>query len=181
MIIGLCGYARSGKDTLGQVLVEKHGFTRYAFADKVRVAALMVNPWIAQRFGKIELATLVDAIGWEAAKEFADVRGFLQRLGTGMRDAVDENVWLDAVIRQIAEESPEHAVVTDVRFPNEAAWIEQVGYLVRVTRPGVGPANGHDSETAIDHVPAYEFVNGGGLEDLHFYGLRLPHQLQETR
>ena len=32
-LIGLTGYARSGKDTFAARLVERHGFTRASFAD----------------------------------------------------------------------------------------------------------------------------------------------------
>ena len=32
MIIGLSGYARSGKDTAADRLVNNHGFVRYSFA-----------------------------------------------------------------------------------------------------------------------------------------------------
>ena len=35
-IVGLSGYARSGKDEAAKVLVEEFGFTRVAFADKLR-------------------------------------------------------------------------------------------------------------------------------------------------
>ena len=35
-IIGLSGFAQSGKDTSGRHLIDNHGFTRYAFADRIR-------------------------------------------------------------------------------------------------------------------------------------------------
>ena len=44
MIIGLTGYARSGKDTVAQILVDKFGFTRVAFADPIRDFCYQVNP-----------------------------------------------------------------------------------------------------------------------------------------
>ena len=39
MIIGLTGYKGSGKDTAASHLVEKYGFTRVAFADKLKKSA----------------------------------------------------------------------------------------------------------------------------------------------
>ena len=36
MIIGLSGYARSGKDTVAETLVNEYGFKRVAFADKIK-------------------------------------------------------------------------------------------------------------------------------------------------
>ena len=35
-VIGLTGYAQSGKDTLASILVEKYGYSRVAFGDKIR-------------------------------------------------------------------------------------------------------------------------------------------------
>lgn len=43
-IIGLSGYARSGKDAAAKVLVEEFGFTRVAFADKLRDFLYALNP-----------------------------------------------------------------------------------------------------------------------------------------
>jgi dephospho-CoA kinase len=36
MIIGLTGYAQSGKDTVANILVENYGYQRVAFADPIR-------------------------------------------------------------------------------------------------------------------------------------------------
>ena len=44
MIIGISGYATAGKDTIGEILVENHGFRRIAFADKLREVLLALNP-----------------------------------------------------------------------------------------------------------------------------------------
>ncbi len=44
MIIGLTGYAQSGKDTVANILVERYGFTRVAFADKIREFLYETNP-----------------------------------------------------------------------------------------------------------------------------------------
>ena len=46
MIIGLTGYAQSGKDTLANILVENYGYTRVAFADKIREFLYEVNPMV---------------------------------------------------------------------------------------------------------------------------------------
>lgn len=43
-LIGLTGLARSGKDTVGAMLVERYGYTRVAFADGIRDAALALDP-----------------------------------------------------------------------------------------------------------------------------------------
>ena len=35
-VIGFCGYARSGKDTLGSMMVKKLGFKRISFGDMLK-------------------------------------------------------------------------------------------------------------------------------------------------
>ena len=47
MIIGISGYARSGKDSVANILVQDFGFERRAFADKLREALYALNPIIA--------------------------------------------------------------------------------------------------------------------------------------
>jgi dephospho-CoA kinase len=44
MIIGLSGYARSGKDTAADHLVNEYGFTRYSFAAPMKEAMYRLNP-----------------------------------------------------------------------------------------------------------------------------------------
>jgi hypothetical protein len=66
---------------------------------------------------------------------------------------------------------PGPAVITDVRFPNEATAIltsSPVGRIVRVTRPGLPETDLHISETALDAIAAYyPVMNDGTVADLH--------------
>ena len=82
MIIGLTGYARSGKDSVAKVLVDHYGFIRLAFADPIRDLLLEVNP-ILDKGNR--LSSLVDEYGWDIAKAQPEVRRLLQTLGVGAR------------------------------------------------------------------------------------------------
>lgn len=147
-LIGLTGYAGSGKDTVARMLAEDHGFARYAFADPLRAVLLDVNPWIS---GNARLADLVRWHGWDRAKrEYHEVRRLMQAHGEAVRQHVGANVWINALERRMGAEP--RVVVSDVRYPNEAAWIRQRGgRVIRIVRPGVGPVNGHASEQPIPH------------------------------
>jgi hypothetical protein len=158
MLIGLAGYARSGKDTIGKILVER-GFQRVAFADKLREFALAIDPIIWDR-PRFRLSDVVEVEGWEGAKENPEVRSLLQRLGTEAgRNILGEDVWVNAAL----DIPPGDYVITDVRFPNELEAIRSRGGQVwLVSRPGYGPINGHPSETALsgcrfDHVICNDF------------------------
>lgn len=165
-LIGLCGYARSGKDSVAEILSADYGFTRVAFADALKDVAYLADPHF--------LRPLVDAYGWDAAKKEPKVREFLQDLGVAVRLILGPDTWIDAALPDTKPPfgSPVQplTVVSDVRFPNEAAAIRERGGVVwQVVRPGVGPVNAHESESALftsDFTPDRIIRNSGTLEDL---------------
>lgn len=184
MLIGVVGFAQAGKDSVGRILVEKAGFTRIAFADKMKDFALAIDPYIpvevvAPNSGPIllgvpqekmtrfrRLSQIVSEIGWENAKTNPEIRRVLQRIGTeGGRRTVGENMWVDAA--DLAH-APERTVVTDVRFLNEAAAIHALhGQVWRVVRPGIEPANDHPSEMEQKTIQEDAIIpNDGSIEDL---------------
>lgn len=164
-IIGLSGYARCGKDAAAEVLVSKYGFTRVAFADKLRECIYQLNPVVTVKpyfnwgteppngMTRVFLQEVIDVYGWDGYKETEygpEIRRLLQRLGTEAgRDLLGDNIWVDAALT--GHPTDAKIVVTDVRFPNEAERIKELGgLLVRVSRPGVKAVNAHASETSLD-------------------------------
>lgn len=170
-IIGLSGYARSGKDEAAKVLVEEYGFVRVAFADKLREVLYALNPVVSienSNYGGewyhsttergVLLQGVIDEYGWNGYKETVygpEIRRLLQRLGTEAgRQTLWDSIWVDAAFAGLDEDAK--VVVTDARFPNEAEAItERGGQMWRIVREGVGPnlsADGtaHASETSLD-------------------------------
>lgn len=169
-LIGLAGQARTGKDTAAGFLVER-GWTRYAFADEVKAMALDIDPLIGADalYGHQHLAALVDLFGWESAKTRPEVRRFLQRLGTEGIRTRDPDFWVRATMTR-ATRSDSAAVITDVRFANEADAIRTAGgTVILVERPGLpalaGPNGRHASEH-IDFPVDLVLVNDGNLAQL---------------
>lgn len=172
-IIGLLGYAQSGKDTVAGTLVEKHDFHRVAFADALRDAAYALNPLVTCFLdGVNRLQQLVDKVGWDEAKQDLEVRRLLQVLGTEVgREIIDPDVWVNIARRKalnVIGFDNKNVVITDVRFPNETSMIRAMGgELWRVKRAGTEPVNAHTSETAVDHVDVdWHILNNRTLEDL---------------
>lgn len=180
-IIGLTGYAQHGKDTVGGILTTLYGYTRFAFADQVRELALRVDPWVAtfadplvQLLGipsvaNLRLSRVVELVGWEKAKAQPEVRRILVELGMGVRDIVGPDSWVFAGARTMEPMGPP-AVFTDVRFPNEVAWVRKNGgVVIRITRPGV-EAVPHDN-AAERYVPNlsvnFDVLNDGTMNELH--------------
>lgn len=167
MIIGLMGYAQSGKDTTADILVADYGFTRIAFADALRDMLYALNPYIED---EDRLADIVDEFGWEQAKvNHGEIRELLQRLGTEAgRTILGENIWVDAALMKTDAEPLADYVFTDCRFPSEAIAVKASdGRLWRIIRDGYGPVNGHASETALDDRRAdVTIYNNWTLDDL---------------
>jgi hypothetical protein len=164
-IIGLTGYAQSGKDTFASILVEKYGYSRIAFADKIRDFLYGINPMVGcSPTGYLQ--DLVNLVGWDKAKQEPQVRRLLQDLGISARDLISEDIWVTAALSSVSKD--QRVVITDVRFENEAAMIKSMGgQLWRVKRSGVGPVNDHVSESEMDGYKVDQiFVNNGTLEDL---------------
>lgn len=184
MLVGLSGYARSGKDSLGSFLVKNHGFKRYAFADVLRDCAYALDPYMVQENPDTEqdepvrLTELVDALGWEEAKKNPEVRRTLQRLGTEAgRQVLGDDVWVNAVFSKFTKE--DDVVLTDVRFPNEASRVKaEGGYVIRIRRPDVVAINSHPSEVSLDEWP-FDFlvVNDSSLDALEERAGKLVQEL----
>lgn len=163
MIIGLAGYARSGKNTVADLL--GHKYKQVAFADPMRIALykqnFLVNPVLRVR-------DVVDEYGWDKAKDlYPEIRQQLQILGTEVgRHMIDENVWVGIALRGMLP--TDDVVITDVRFINEAVAIKKLGGEVwRVDREGVGAVNGHISEHALKDWEFDRIIeNNGTIEDL---------------
>lgn len=140
IIIGVTGYAQHGKDSVAHVLKEcVPNLERHGFADALRNMALALDPIIipsSLKDASWRYSEVVDAYGYEDAKQLPEVRRYLQRLGTeAVRGVLGENVWVDAFARTIDALPAERSVViTDVRFPNEADYVQSVGQLWSVTR-----------------------------------------------
>lgn len=180
MLIGLTGKKRSGKDTVAARLVEEHGFTRLAFADALREAALGLDPIVnASLVGYDDcdvvhvqrLSDIVNLVGWESAKAHPEVRRTLQNYGVAIREIVP-SFWLDIVRDKAVDVLADggHVVITDVRFPNELDLVGEFdGFHVNVTRAGLVSTDQHVSETALDDVVGLADVtiaNDGSLAEL---------------
>lgn len=169
-IIGLSGWARSGKDTVADYLVEHHGFVKLSLATPMREALYRLNPQIVD-WGNMHWSVrqAVDLMGWERMKVcFPTLRGLMQRMGTEVgREMFGEDFWVDLVIKEANKY--DKVVIADCRYLNEAEAVRSAGGQVwRISRDSVEAANDHDSEHGLDD---YDFdlklENNTTIEELH--------------
>jgi len=75
------------------------------------------------------------------------VREFLQYFGTNICRSMYKNVWIDATLNQIENESPDLALISDARFDNELIEIKnRGGIVIGLKRTIDNSKNKHTSE-----------------------------------
>ena len=148
-LLGLGGYAFSGKDTVADLLVEHHGWAKTYMSKPLEQALLTLNPQIpivrawettpeglkaVNHYSRIEptgrhemqifvsYQVLHEAVGYDESKHNPEVRRLLQALGTEVgRDMFGESLWVDIMLKEAHDlRSQGRAVaVTGIRFANE--------------------------------------------------------------
>lgn len=179
-LIVLSGFARVGKDTVGEILVENHGFTQVAYADQLRAFLYEQDPFVTggwdATFGKTEyrrLRDVIDTFGWQGYKDspyVEEIRRLITRTGTEAgRDHIHPDVWINATFQNIEQLGLEKVVITDGRFNNELnAGLHHGGEVWRIERPGIANTTDHPSETEAINYPNFNKVlnNAGTIVDL---------------
>lgn len=183
-LIGICGHARSGKDTVGQYLNQTRPDTyKLAFAGALKAASAAMFGIDLDKFYDDELKEHPDPVWNVSPRKIAQffgtemVRDTLDRLIPGM----GANFWvqrmahtLNGQCETVPYEADDVVVITDVRFQNEYDWIiENGGIIIHLTRPGAEGTVGipsHQSEAGISFTDldnTYGIVNNGTLEELY--------------
>lgn len=165
MIVGLCGYARSGKNTLANLIDRHYNTQQIAFADALRNVLYATDPMLHEDGTRVSDA--VEEFGYDGVKETKygqEFRRLLQNLGTqGVRDNISDTAWVDIVLNKISAGGD--WTVTDCRFPNEVEAVRNAGgILLWVSRPGVAPANSHASENIVSSEDCDYIVYNHGTE-----------------
>jgi len=160
----LSGYARSGKDTVAELLCLNYGYKRVSFADPMRQALYVLSPKIDNI---VRLSEYVDDYGWDVAKQNQEVRRLLQVFGTEVgRKMFGLDFWINIALKDLSGDT--QVVISDVRFPNEADAIAKLGgSMWRINRKNHSAVNGHASEHAMDNYMFNHVIyNDGTLDDL---------------
>jgi hypothetical protein len=167
VLIGLTGYAGTGKDTV-RALLEEHGMSGFAFADPIRnmVRELLTSNgiddcWMDRRELKEEI---IPQLG-------VSYRELAQTLGTEWGRSLKGDFWLriaSAYVTDLQGQGAVALVVSDVRFINEAEWVrKQGGVIWRIHRELAGPVREHVSESELDDIkPNITIYNDGSVADL---------------
>lgn len=133
MIIGICGFIGSGKDTVADYLVNFHEFRRESFASTLKDAVSAVFGWDRTLLeGRTK-----EAREWREQVDtwWADRLGMptltprwvLQYWGTEVcRKGFHDDIWIASLENKLRN-SKDHVVISDCRFPNEISSIRNAG------------------------------------------------------
>lgn len=183
MLIGLTGFAGSGKTTCAQLLEREHGFARLKFTTPLRAMLAAAGLTQAQLDGDQKHQPLA---GWCNRTP----RYIMQTLGTEWgRKLIGEDLWVNLLVEKAEAllHSGQSVVVDDVRFLNEARALRQLGgsiyRVLRIHSPlATGCASDHPSEQEQLSIPVDGYIrNDAGYEELRQQLEQLTRRCYGTR
>lgn len=143
MIIGLCGFAQTGKTTVADYLNENYKFRKINFKDGLIKEMRERLPDVLNNLAEI-YDTDIDRLFKEKPPA---MRALMQNYGTNVRRGDDNNYWVEKWLTS-ARNTVGNIVTDDVRFTNEWEAIKnRGGILIRVERADIQSAGTHQSET----------------------------------
>ena len=144
-ILGLVGFINSGKGTVASQLVREYSFRQDSFASGLKDACAVIFDWprhMLEGDTKESREWREESDPWWA--EQLNMPNFsprlaLQVVGTDvMRNNFHQDMWFLTLRNRIRKNPDQNVVISDVRFPNEIKFIQDLGgTLIGVNR---GPA-----------------------------------------
>ena len=169
MKIAIFGKIRSGKDTVGEFLINEYGFTKLAFGDGI---GFIIDEYFPE------------------ARANGKPRKHYQVIGQALRE-LDADVWINHLIKRANNISTQNLlyhdkstdfIITDGRQVNEAVRLKEAGYTIikvvadedkRIERMKKAGDNfspemlEHETELQVDLIePDILIENNGTLEEL---------------
>jgi hypothetical protein len=159
-LIGLGHRARQGKNMFAEAMqsVAPEKIKLYAFAEELKRYCAAHHDELFEKYPDVPRIHKDDPIYGYVA--------MLQYYGTGIVRAENPDAWVSKVRERIELEKPDVAVLTDVRFENEAGYVKQSdGVLLKIVRlkedgsvyqdPNRPP---HISEEALENYTGWDLV-----------------------
>lgn len=174
-LVGIHGFKQSGKDTTADFFVSEYGYTKYAYANKLKeVLSLLFNIPIELLHGSDEDKNSLTTVRWDkldvddcpiipAHEEFLTIRELMQIFATNICRRHYKDIWIETAFPKQGR-----VVVSDVRFQNEAEYIHENNGLIIAVKREAAQGGSHESEQGIDPELVDAWIdNDGTLEELH--------------
>jgi deoxynucleotide monophosphate kinase-like protein len=171
LVVGLCGFAESGKTTLARMMARERHFVLMSFADPLKMmldtllsAQGVEPPRIEQMLRGSLKGVAAPELGGKSPREA------MQTLGTQWgRDLIAPDLWSDILARraQAVLDRGQRVVIDDLRFLSEAEAIRKIS--PRAVIWGVSGRGGidgaHASEAEIDNIAPDAVIDNSGAID----------------
>lgn len=144
MIIGICGFIGSGKDTAADYLVNFHEFKRESFANTLKDAVSNVFGWDREMLEgrtKHSREWREQRDEWWSNRLGMEItpRWILQNWGTNvLRAHFHDDIWIASLENKLRS-SQDSIVISDCRFPNEITGLKAQGAKVIWVQRGITP------------------------------------------
>jgi hypothetical protein len=171
MIIGICGHAGSGKDTVANYISQGWNFYHISFASPLKEACRVIFDWTSDHTdGKLK--EIVDE-RWGISPRQA-----MQLIGTEFgqkilcdncemfKNKTGRSLWVKRALDGVDNRN---VVISDVRFQHELDYIHSMnGVVIKIERETNNNSK-HESENGIDNLNCdYEISNNDTMSMLYF-------------
>lgn len=150
LLLAFGNKARHGKDTAGEAVVNY-----YNDLHDLKVKHLFQNSRLVPPLPPAALFKFADALYQECRQQHGMTQKdspLLQRVGQSRR-LENENYWIDKVFEQIDLRKPLIAVLTDIRYQNEAAAVKaRGGFVINVSRLNLDGTPYVADDRPADHI-----------------------------
>lgn len=179
MIIGLAGVKESGKNTAAKFIAEEFGdeytVKEWSFAEDLKKSAAAA---LGEKSDAVEFCNVLKEHGtllvYMDDTEVISISGreYLQYYGTeAHREIFGDDFWVENLMVKIHphfEDWDRLDLITDVRFSNEAEYIQaEGGKVIKIRRPEKEESgDGHASEKPLpDQLVDIEVINDSDLDE----------------
>lgn len=197
MLIALNGFKKSGKGALGRLLgayAQKGPAKEVQFSEPLKVLTGRIFGIDLPEGGLYDFVdtdfkdSAVLDVAWDHRLDHRGThltgRQILQNLGHGARETFGDSFWVDQALPPHEDDFRrkyggfQHVIVTDLRYPNEAQRVIDLGgYVIEIIRPGI-ESDGHHTEQPLPRNLVHGTVkNDGNLDDLAGKALEIVQEL----
>ena len=143
-VIGVSGFAGSGKDSFANIFVEKYGYTKISMADSIKDMLSVVFGWDREM---LQGATPESRLWRETPDEFWSSvleypftpRKAMTTIGTNLfRVHFHKDIWVQSVKKKILDVGT-NVIIPDLRFGNEIEMMRDIGACLFEIERGARP------------------------------------------
>jgi len=184
LIISISGKARSGKDTISDILVKYYGYRKISWADPMKMIlsealsidledfysdtkddarevaisaenAVKILDILTETYGEVDNYTNVRLSLQNTTHK--SIRELLQWFGTNIcRDMIDNEIWIKITLDSL--DPSDLIVIPDARMYNEREAISKLGGVKILVQRDTGISDNHVSENQLGNYKDYDVI-----------------------